>query len=227
MPPLVTPVELRPESITAAVRLQVALRPVYDSDDFPQIDDAGSLRPLLDALDVALDFPTDNIAFWNYAADLISLTSGSPDTLDLTYAPLYMPGEGLYGDLTGWRVCLAIFHAPADNGVVLNIAPASSNPYPLCGRGNDIDLYPGQTLALVCDAEELTKISASACQITFSTTNTGDQINYIIAAGTLPPQTYELTPSDNAGFADSVALKKTSTILIEDTIGAAEEITVA
>lgn len=182
----VTPELLTPSSVSAQCRMISKVRPVYTEVQIPSISSVSNLAPALTGLDGWINFPSDAVVLKGYATDELTLTSGAPTTLDLTAAPTYMPTEGLYDTLLNYYIVIARFFAPATNTDAVTIGPGASNPYNLWGAGNSIEIEPGRREGFQIDALELPQILAGAKTIQFSTTNTGDKIHYMLAAGEAP-----------------------------------------
>lgn len=81
------------------------------------------------------------------AAARIELDNSGATTLDLTAMPLARDASKTH-DYTGKRVVAAILKAGAANAGAITIAPGASDPYPLFGAGNEVDLAPGMALQI-------------------------------------------------------------------------------
>ena len=121
-------------------------------------------------------------------AMMLSLTNGSPTTIDLTNVQaLSMPiGSTRLKDLTGAKIKAYQFSTPGTNVGTVNIAPGASNPYPLYGTGKDITLGRGRVEmgAFKNIESDLTAVGGSAKTLTFTATNTGDKVYVELWAGT-------------------------------------------
>ena len=116
-----------------------------------------------------------------------TVTISGTTTLDLTsIAGLAVPPAATRTlDMTGAKVVVIAFKAADDNAAVINIAPGGSNPYPLFGTGNDIDLRPGMALAagFGAVATTLPAVSGTVKTIDFTGTN-GDEVQVDVYLGT-------------------------------------------
>ncbi|QDU82684.1 hypothetical protein Pla110_44450 [Polystyrenella longa] len=99
--------------------------------------------------------PVTTASYQKYTLD------GSGDaTIDLT-ALLGVANESQ--DATGLKVQTVIVKNPAGNAT-LTISPGASNPYPLNGTGNDIEVPAGSTFGLYF-ADTLADVAASVKEI--------------------------------------------------------------
>jgi hypothetical protein len=109
----------------------------------------------------------------------ITLAGGVPTVVDLTAVQGLCNPTGLARmlDMTGKKLVACFFHAPETNAAAINIAPGGSNPYPLFGAGNDVDLKPGEVLAKCfrAVATSFAAVAAGAKNISVSGTN-GDKL---------------------------------------------------
>lgn len=121
-------------------------------------------------------------------AMLLTLTNGSPTTIDLTNVQaLAMPiGASRLKNLTGAKVKACCLTTPTANVGKITVAPGASNPYPLFGTGNNVVLGQGRVeiFSFKGIESDLSAVAAGAKTITFSCTNTGDQVYVEIWAGT-------------------------------------------
>lgn len=90
-------------------------------------------------------------------------------TIDLTAVQAAaMPNSATRSvDMTGAKVVGAVLKAGAANASAVNIAPGASNPYPLFGTANDIDLKPGMVVAIGLNgvASQLPAVSSTVKNI--------------------------------------------------------------
>lgn len=113
------------------------------------------------------------------AIDKLAMSGGAA-TIDLAAVP---NSQGVNQDLTGLKVLTLQIYNPGDN--TINIAPGSSNPYPLFGSANDIDLPPGARMSFDFGAE-LADVASGVKEIDISGTGT-DALWYELTAGTATP----------------------------------------
>lgn len=118
----------------------------------------------------------------------LSLTSGSPTTIDLTAVQALVQPAGVTRtvDLTGAKPIAWLFETAAANTGVVTIAPGDSNPYPsLFGSGKSIDLAKGRVEAGAVKgiASPLAAVATGAKTLKFSTTHTGDKLYVELWAG--------------------------------------------
>lgn len=122
------------------------------------------------------------------AAFLITGTSGSPTTIDLTAVQrLTMPiGSTANIDLTGAKLKAWCFAAGGSNVGTVTVGPGASNPYPVYGTSKDIILDAGRVDAgSFKDVESaLPAVSGTAKTLKFTFSNTGDTIYVELWAGT-------------------------------------------
>jgi hypothetical protein len=78
-------------------------------------------------------------------------------------------------DLTGKKVKGLSFKAGATNAAAVNVAPGGSNPYPLFGTANDIDIGPGGMVVLAFDGvvSNLPAVSSTVKNITVTISGAG------------------------------------------------------
>lgn len=116
------------------------------------------------------------------AATSITL-GGSPTTLNLTAIALARAAATNY-DFTGKKVVGCTLKANAANAANINVAPGGSNPYPLFGTGNDVDVGPGMSLSFVFAGANTNRpaVSGSAKNIDISGTS-GDKIDVFFVFG--------------------------------------------
>lgn len=76
------------------------------------------------------------------------ITISGTTTIDLTAAAgVALPiSASRTVDNTGKKLVAVRLSCPSTNAGAVNVAPGGSNPYPLFGTGNDIDVKPGQTI---------------------------------------------------------------------------------
>ena len=88
-------------------------------------------------------------------------------------------------DQTGKKLVAVRLSCPTTNVAVINVAPGASNPYPLFGTANDIDVKAGQTLIAIMNgiASPYGAVSATVKTLDISGTN-GDVINCEFYFGT-------------------------------------------
>jgi hypothetical protein len=93
---------------------------------------------------------------------LVSLLIDATGTVNLAaVAAMAIPaGATRTVDLTGGKMVLFILRAPKENAAAVTVAPGASNPYPLFGAGNSVEVKVGQ---FICAGfEELTVNSYAA-----------------------------------------------------------------
>ena len=102
-----------------------------------------------------------------------TITIAGTQTVDLTSLS---DVEGTAIDGTGLKVQAVRMIADADNAAAITVAPGASNPYPLFGTSNEVDLAAG---AEIChySPEGLPDVAAAVKEIDISGTN--DDILYI------------------------------------------------
>lgn len=117
------------------------------------------------------------------AAQSITL-GGGITTLDFTALALARDA-GEAHDFTGKKLIGAILKANASNAAAISVAPGASNPYPLFGAGNDIDVGPGLDLAFcfLAVGSNLPAVSATVKTLDLSGTS-GDKIDVFFLFGT-------------------------------------------
>jgi len=112
---------------------------------------------------------------------------GSPTTIDLTAlsVPLLLSSVTRTVDMTGKNLIAFELSAPAANTGSVNVAPAASNPYPIFGASNDVDIKKGMILcgAINGVASAMPDVASDAKGITFDGTS-GDKINVRLYFGT-------------------------------------------
>lgn len=79
------------------------------------------------------------------------ITISGTTTIDLTAAAgVALPiSASRTVDATGKKLVAVRLSCPVTNVGAVNVAPGSSNPYPLFGTGNDLDVKPGQTIIAI------------------------------------------------------------------------------
>lgn len=109
--------------------------------------------------------PTTTVPVTKYSAKEYTLTAGAA-TIDLTN----LVGTQANVDGTGLKVQFIRFIAPSTNTAVVNVAQGASNPYPIWGSGNDIDVPVGAEIAFrTADAATISDVSGlSASEIDLS-----------------------------------------------------------
>lgn len=112
---------------------------------------------------------------------------GSPTTIDLTAlaVPVLLSSVTRTVDMTGKNLVAFELSTPITNAAAVNVAPAGSNPYPIFGTGNDIDLKKGMFLcgAISGVASTMPDVASDAKGVTFDGT-LGDKINVRLYFGT-------------------------------------------
>jgi hypothetical protein len=96
--------------------------------------------------------------------------AGSIETIDLTAAEvLALPSAAARTfDFTGKKVVAVVLRAGDANAAVITVAPGATNPYPLFGAGNTIEVPKGMALALGCKgsvAAQLPPVAAAVKDI--------------------------------------------------------------
>lgn len=107
-------------------------------------------------------------------------------TIDLTAVQAAaMPNSATRSvDMTGAKVVGVILKAGAANAAAVNIAPGASNPYPLFGTANDIDLKPGMVVAFGFNAVASGLPAVSSTVKTIDVTITGsDTVEILLLLG--------------------------------------------
>lgn len=79
------------------------------------------------------------------------ITISGTTTIDLTAAAgVALPiAASRTVDATGKKLVAVRLSCPSTNVGAVNVAPGGSNPYPLFGTGNDVDVKPGQTIIAI------------------------------------------------------------------------------
>ena len=117
---------------------------------------------------------------------LLTITISGTQTIDLTAVEgLAMPEAATRSiDLTSSKIVAVRFKADADNASAVNVAPGASNPYPLFGTANDIDVEPGEVVikAAIDAAAQQAAVAPTVKEIDVSGTN-GDVLTVEIYAG--------------------------------------------
>ena len=115
------------------------------------------------------------------------ITIAGTITLDLTaIAAAAIPAAATRTvDLTGAKVVAFTLRGKSTNVAAINVAPGSSNPYPMFGTGNDIDVKPGlQISGSFRDvASTMPAVSSTVKNIDISGTN-GDVLYLDLLFGT-------------------------------------------
>lgn len=85
----------------------------------------------------------------NKAAISKTVTISGTITIDLTaVAAAAIPAAATRTvDLTGGKLVAFNMRAASANVAAINVAPGASNPYPMFGTGNDLDVKPGEQIA--------------------------------------------------------------------------------
>lgn len=78
-----------------------------------------------------------------------TITIAGTITLDLTaIAAAAIPAAATRTvDLTGAKLVAFTLRAKSDNAAAINVAPGASNPYPMFGTANDLDVKPGEHIS--------------------------------------------------------------------------------
>jgi len=107
----------------------------------------------------------------------VSIKLSTTTTIDLTAVQgLSVPAAATRTlDMTGKKVKGLIIKCGTTNAAAANIAPGASNPYPLFGTGNDIDLGPGAFLPLAFNGvvSNLPAVSSTVKTITVTISGSG------------------------------------------------------
>lgn len=76
-------------------------------------------------------------------------------------------------DHSGKKLVAMRLSCPVTNAAVINVAPGGSNPYPLFGTANDIDVKPGQTIIMIMTgiASSYGAVSGTVKTLDFTGTN--------------------------------------------------------
>ena len=102
---------------------------------------------------------------------------GSATELDLTDldVPLLLSTVTRAIDMTGKNLVAFEFSAPTTNTGAVNVAPSASNPYPIFGTGNDIDIKKGMTIcgAINGVASTMPDVGGSGLGVSISGTGGG------------------------------------------------------
>lgn len=153
-----------PSGATAAARTVSITGPdistTLDSTTTPKIEVAPIVRKVTISGTITIDFT---------AAQGVALPAAATRTLDHT----------------GKKLVAVRLSCPSTNVAVINVAPGASNPYPLFGTGNDIDVKPGQTVIAIMNgvASSYGAVSPTVKTIDISGTN-GDVIQVECYFGT-------------------------------------------
>lgn len=117
-----------PSGATAAARTVAITGPdistTLDSTTTPKIEVPPIVRKVTISGTITIDFT---------AAQGVALPASATRTIDQT----------------GKKLVAMRLSCPITNAAVVNVAPGASNPYPLLGTGNDIDIKPGQTVIAI------------------------------------------------------------------------------
>ena len=115
------------------------------------------------------------------------ISAAGTTTIDLTAAPaIVAPGSSTRSvDMSGAKVKGYLIRCGEANAGLVTIAPGASNPYPLFGTGNEIDLGAGAVIAQTFDGVEsnLPAVAALVKEIDVTTTGT-DEVEIELILGT-------------------------------------------
>lgn len=115
------------------------------------------------------------------------ITISGTTTIDLTAAAgVALPiAASRTVDATGKKLVAVRLSCPTTNVGAVNVAPGGSNPYPLFGTGNDVDVKPGQTIIAIVNgvASSYGAVGPTAKNIDVTGT-TNDVLNVELYFGT-------------------------------------------
>lgn len=171
-------------STTATIVLNLSAAEVFTSTEFP----AGASeadRTIRSTLKLTQSMSSSTTP--KVDKPPISQKIAATTTIDLTAVQgAVMPSTATRSiDLTSAKIVAAIFRAKTTNTSAVNIAPGGSDPYPIFGTGNDIDLKPGMVVGVGFDgvATTLPAVSSTVKNITVTIAGS-DSVEVILLAGT-------------------------------------------
>ncbi len=116
-----------------------------------------------------------------------TITISGTTTVDLTAAAgVALPiAASRTIDATGKKLVAVRLSCPSTNVASVNVAPGASNPYPIFGTGNDVDVKPGQTLIALINGVASSYVAVGPTAKTLDVTGTtNDVLNVELYFGT-------------------------------------------
>ena len=168
-----------PESVTLTAALTLTAVENFSATDLPSISSSSGRRLTHDGFNLAsTGWPDAVITPNGVSAGKLTMTSGVT-TIDLTAA---IGALDRYLNFVGDKVFAFLFHAPSANAGTINIKPGASNPYPLFGTANDIDMPKGRRLCVIDSVLNLAAVSGTVKTIDITGT-AGDILYFEIVVG--------------------------------------------
>lgn len=168
----------------ATIALQMLANEVFDTTEVPAGASEAARTMKINQMSLSLSLNSSSTPAVDKPPIYRKLSTTT--TLDLTAVQAAsIPSTATRSvDMTGKKVVGVALKAGASNAAAVNVAPGGTNPYPLFGSGNDIDIGPGETLIKAFSAAtNLPAVSSTVKDVTI-TISGSDTLEILLLLGT-------------------------------------------
>lgn len=138
-------------NVSIVANLSLAGQEVFDATEAPSGGSQAARTLAITGRDVSTTLDATTTPKVEVSPIVRKVTISGTTTIDLTAAAgVALPAAASRTvDTSGKRLVALRLSCPTTNAGVVNVAPGGSNPYPLFGSGNDIDVRPGETVVKI------------------------------------------------------------------------------
>lgn len=135
-------------NVAIVANLSLAGQEIFDATEAPSGGSQAARTLAITGRDVSATLDATTTPKVEVSPIVRKVTISGTTTIDLTAAAgVSLPAAASRTvDASGKKLIALRLSCPTTNAAVVNVAPGGSNPYPLFGSGNDVDVRPGETV---------------------------------------------------------------------------------
>lgn len=168
-------------NVSIVANLALSGQEVFDATEAPSGGSQAARTLTITGRDVSTTLDSTTTPKVEISPIVRKVTISGTTTIDLTSAAgVSLPATAARSiDASAKKLVAVRLSCPTTNVGAVNVAPGASNPYPLFGTGNDVDIKPGQTLIALISGVASSYPAVSGTVKTLDITGTTNDVLHV------------------------------------------------
>lgn len=168
-------------NVSIVANLALSGQEVFDVTEAPSGGSQAARTLTITGRDVSTTLDSTTTPKVEISPIVRKVTISGTTTIDLTAAAgVSLPAAASRSiDASAKKLVAARLSCPTTNVGAVNVAPGASNPYPLFGTGNDVDIKPGETVVKIVSGVASSYPAVSGTVKTLDITGTTNDVLFV------------------------------------------------
>ncbi len=170
-------------NVSIVANLALSGQEVFDTTEAPSGGSQAARTLTITGRDVSTTLDATTTPKVETSPIVRKVTISGTTTIDLTAAAgVSLPAAASRSiDASGKKLIALRLSCPTTNAAAVNVAPGGSNPYPIFGSGNDVDVKPGETVVKVVNGVASSYPAVSSTVKNIDVTGTTNDVIHVEA----------------------------------------------